>query len=86
MSDWLQKLIPTIVGALFAAGIFYGSILAMKRDLNGIGRKQRAKDEIDDRVYLAFFIIALSTEVPKENQESYFRKATMLLDSRKKPT
>lgn len=86
MFDWLQKLIPTIVGLLFAAGILYGSILAMKRDLNGIGRKQRAKDEIDDRVYLAFLVIVLSAEVPKENHESYFLKAALIMDARKKPT
>jgi hypothetical protein len=35
------KIILWAIGGIFSAGIFYAGVKGMRKDLNGIGRKQR---------------------------------------------
>jgi hypothetical protein len=68
MSEVPQQLLIWIIGVIFGAGIAYGAMQRMKKDLNGVGGRQRRfeknlvlvmmviTEKREDRMFLAQFL------------------------------
>lgn len=72
---------PWVLGLIFQAGILYAVIIAMRRDLNGVGAKVRSIQEAAEQRYLTTVIAILIEGVAKENREVYLVKAKMFVES-----
>jgi hypothetical protein len=84
--DYFEKFGPWILAALgliFQAGILYAASVAMRRDMNGIGKKVRGIQEQNEQRYLTIVILSLLEDVPKEHHHLYLAKAQLFLNAAK---
>ncbi len=81
--DALLKLGPWAIALIFQTGILYAGILAMRRDLKGVGTKVRNIQEANEQRYITIVAIQLLNGVPKEDFERYHAYAKLLIDSAK---
>lgn len=81
MSGLIGSIGPWALGLIFQAGILYAVILAMRRDLNGVGAKVRSIQEVNEQRYLTIVFAIMLEDVPKEKLEVFLARARMFLDS-----
>jgi hypothetical protein len=83
VSDW-AKIAPWIVGGvglIFQAGILYAAVTAMKKDLNGIGRKMGGMHELEARRFFTTSLLLILEGVPVDQRGEYLAKIRLLLNA-----